>query len=202
MKFPILEQVQRIDFFTPLQRERYEKIVASTQDLLHDRGYEATTIREVSQAAQVGNGTIYRYFRSRDALIYVATAVWSIELGYQQRSKERGGLSLRERILASVGDGADAMLADANMVRAWVAVRQSTDPELVEIMSQSNEYRAVNAFSFPDPDDPLQRDLNVVMEAQTVHGLWKWARGIIDAETFRADLLRSVHLVFDAHGQE
>ncbi|WP_167050584.1 TetR/AcrR family transcriptional regulator [Salinibacterium sp. ZJ77] len=182
-----------------MQRDRYEKILTATLDLIRGQGYEATTIRDVAQAAQVGNGTIYRYFGSRDGLVYVATATWSIELGYTQRSQARDGLSMREKIVASVNAGARAMLAEPNMASAWAAVRQSTDPELVQRLKSSGEYRAVNSFSFADPDDPLREDLDIVMESQTVHGLWKWARGIIDEETFCAELLRTVHLVFDAH---
>lgn len=195
----MLDQVQRTDLLTPLQKDRYEKIVSSTLELLNELGYEATTIREVAHAAQVGNGTIYRYFGSRDGLVYVATATWSIELGYAQRTRDRGGLSLRQRVLASVRDGAQAMLAEPNMAKAWAAVRQSTDPELVKRLTVSDEYQAVNGFTFANPDDPLVADLDLVMEAQTVHGLWKWARGIIDDETFTAELLRSVDIVFDAH---
>lgn len=201
MRLRVLDQVQRTDLLTPLQRERYERIVATAVELIKEHGYDASNIRDVAQAAQVGNGTIYRYFGSRDSLVYVATASWSIELGYTQRSLPREGTT-RQRIVASVTDGARAMLAEPNMAKAWASVRQSTDPELVKRLMVSNEYQAVNGFSFSDPDDPMLRDLNTIMEAQTVHGLWKWARGIIDGDTFVSDLVRSINIVFDAHGQE
>ncbi|MGM7679138.1 TetR/AcrR family transcriptional regulator [Microbacterium sp. A94] len=201
MRFTILDQVQRTDLLTPLQQDRYEKILSTTVDLIRKNGYDAGTIRDVAQAAQVGNGTIYRYFGSRDGLVYVATASWSIELGYDQRSQAREGTT-RQKIVASVTSGARAMIAEPNMAKAWASVRQSTDPDLVKRLTVSDEYQAVNGFSFPDPNDPLLADLNTIMEAQTVHGLWKWARGIIDDDTFVNDLVRSVNLVFDAHGQE
>lgn len=46
-----------------------ELILATALPLFLDRGYEATTMEEIAEAAQIGTSTLYRYFPTKDALV-------------------------------------------------------------------------------------------------------------------------------------
>jgi AcrR family transcriptional regulator len=41
--------------------------------LFHDKGYEATTVAEIARAANVSRRTFFRYFPTKDALLFVDT---------------------------------------------------------------------------------------------------------------------------------
>ena len=46
-----------------------EKLVAEAQRQVEESGYAALTIRSVAAACNVGVGTVYNYFQSKDALV-------------------------------------------------------------------------------------------------------------------------------------
>lgn len=53
------------------QESKYEKIIKASHVLFADRGFDATTIPMIAEKANVGAGTIYRYFDSKEALVNV-----------------------------------------------------------------------------------------------------------------------------------
>lgn len=46
-----------------------EQILDAALGLFRDRGYDATTIEEIAEAAEVGSSTLYRYFPSKEAIL-------------------------------------------------------------------------------------------------------------------------------------
>jgi len=57
------------------QTVRPEHILACAADLLEQHGFEGVTTRAVAQAAGVSEGTLFRYFKSKDALFTAALMV-------------------------------------------------------------------------------------------------------------------------------
>ena len=53
------------------QESKYNKIIEASLVLFADRGFDATTIPMIAKKANVGAGTIYRYFDSKEALVNV-----------------------------------------------------------------------------------------------------------------------------------
>ncbi|HEY0261194.1 MAG TPA: helix-turn-helix domain-containing protein, partial [Lacisediminihabitans sp.] len=45
------------------------QIIAVAIALFADRGYEATTMEEIAERAEVGTTTLYRYFPSKDLIL-------------------------------------------------------------------------------------------------------------------------------------
>lgn len=45
------------------------QIVEVALDLFLERGYDATTMEQIAERAEIGNSTLYRYFPSKDLLI-------------------------------------------------------------------------------------------------------------------------------------
>ncbi|MCY7913714.1 helix-turn-helix domain-containing protein, partial [Bacillus haynesii] len=46
---------------------KYQKIIEASLVLFADRGFDAATIPMIAEKANVGAGTIYRYFDSKEA---------------------------------------------------------------------------------------------------------------------------------------
>ncbi|MEM9483710.1 MAG: helix-turn-helix domain-containing protein, partial [Cyanobacteria bacterium P01_F01_bin.116] len=62
---------------TSTQDDTQEKILEAAQRLFARRGYGGTTTRDLAQAAGVAEGTLFRHFENKKAiLIEVATRGW------------------------------------------------------------------------------------------------------------------------------
>jgi AcrR family transcriptional regulator len=53
------------------QNMRYEMILEAASQLFREKGFETTTVDEIAALAELGKGTIYSYFKSKDQ-IYIA----------------------------------------------------------------------------------------------------------------------------------
>ncbi|MEC1261358.1 TetR/AcrR family transcriptional regulator [Bacillus swezeyi] len=53
------------------QESKYQKIIEASLVLFADRGFDATTIPMIAEKADVGAGTIYRYFDSKEGLVNI-----------------------------------------------------------------------------------------------------------------------------------
>ena len=51
-------------------KEKRDQILKAAEDLFASRRYDEITMDEIAQLAQVGKGTLYRYFSSKEALLY------------------------------------------------------------------------------------------------------------------------------------
>ncbi|MBD2104160.1 TetR/AcrR family transcriptional regulator [Leptolyngbya sp. FACHB-261] len=61
----------------PVEPDTRTKILASAQRLFARKGYDATTTRDLAEAAGVAEGTLFRHFSNKKAiLIEVATQGW------------------------------------------------------------------------------------------------------------------------------
>ncbi len=51
------------------QQKTRERIIAAASKILAQKGYEATTLREIAREAQAGPGLVHYYFGGKDALL-------------------------------------------------------------------------------------------------------------------------------------
>ena len=77
-----------IDGFSPpegrvarRQRRNREALVSAARDVMTDKGVEAATMLEIAERADVGAGTIYNYFKSKDELAIAVLETLMHELG-------------------------------------------------------------------------------------------------------------------------
>ncbi len=57
------------------------KLLAAARDLLAQQGADATRINEITEAADVGFGSFYNYFESKDAIVAAVVEAVTTELG-------------------------------------------------------------------------------------------------------------------------
>ncbi len=69
--------------------ETRQALIEAAADLFHEKGYEATTVEEITERADVAKGTFFNYFPSKEALLS-ELAVWEAEQLRAALDVERG----------------------------------------------------------------------------------------------------------------
>lgn len=63
------------------QRRNREALVAAARDIMTEKGVEAATMLEIAERADVGAGTVYNYFKSKDELAIAVLEALMYDLG-------------------------------------------------------------------------------------------------------------------------
>jgi AcrR family transcriptional regulator len=124
------------------------------------RGYQATTMREIAQAAEISIGTVYRLFRSKDELLesimgaFVANylASWQGVLGSSSSAVEK--LDALQWVNINLLDG---FAEEFKIQLAWL---QQSPPESIEIgLAYSQLLRQLQSLlTLAEREGVLRRD--------------------------------------------
>jgi AcrR family transcriptional regulator len=94
------------------KRETRKRLMEAALGLFHERGYDATTVRQIAETADVAKGTFFNYFETKEAIL-PALAEWQLQ-------------QLAEALLPEQG-------APASPVgRIKLALRLMTEPPLTD----------------------------------------------------------------------
>ena len=148
-----------------------ERIQDAALTLIRKKGFDATTMRDIAQAAHVSLGLAYHYFDSKEAL---ALAFYGEHIARHDEETRRALASrpgLRERIEAALLVGLDVRAADRPVLLVMArTVLDATNP----ISLFSDETRALRARSIglfrevaevPEIDDSLKEPLALALWA-------------------------------------
>ena len=82
-----------------------ERILEASRQLFAENGFEAATTRDIAERAQIGVGTLFNYFPTKESIIAVlaADAVAAIQRGYTSNVPEVD--SFEEELFAFVAAG-------------------------------------------------------------------------------------------------
>lgn len=61
----------------PAERQRRDRIAEAARELAAERGYDATTVRDIAARAGTTPATVYRYFGSKDQLLHHVMVEWA-----------------------------------------------------------------------------------------------------------------------------
>jgi TetR/AcrR family transcriptional regulator, cholesterol catabolism regulator len=140
--------------------------------LFHDKGYEATTVEEIAELADVAKGTFFNYFPRKDALLEALAEDLAGELLDELGPVESWRGTAREQLLR-------LFLRLGDLV--------ARDPELSKVMIIENMRR----FWMRAEADPLEQEFHELVRAVLTRAV---ERGEIEA---RADVASGARL-FDA----
>ena len=99
------------------QTKNQRAIIQAAVDLMTQHGFEATTMKQIARAANLGDATIYKYFPSKEKLVlaYFEQAITDALLQFQ-KTKGQEGFTLQERMQLLVDSLLEILLADREFV--------------------------------------------------------------------------------------
>lgn len=112
--------------------EARERIVAAATELFGQHGYEATTTRQIVEAAQVTKGALYHWFGSKEELL---TSIYRDLLAEQTQrltAIAAAGGPVEQRLRDAVTDLFDHMSTHAEPLTVWARSMHLLDSEHAE----------------------------------------------------------------------
>lgn len=101
------------------KEETRRRITLAALDLFHERGFEATTVDEITERADVAKGTFFNYFPKKESVLQALSEEW---MEQAEEHAARHGRTASERILAVFGGVAEAYGQDRALARMLVRV--------------------------------------------------------------------------------
>jgi AcrR family transcriptional regulator len=101
-----------------------ERIYAAALELFEEKGFDQTSIEEITERADVARGTFFTHFHNKDALVCAWSANRRAELEERLRKTDQGpdeGCALNHCVKALVDvNGTDGERLNGVMVNSWV----------------------------------------------------------------------------------
>jgi len=186
---------------TPRQEERRRRVIIAALELGDEGGYDAVQMREVSAAAEVALGTIYRYFSSKDHLLAAAMAEWTGALEERLARSPARGEALSDRMVNLLRRAWRAMEKSPLLSAALVRALSSSDPGVAEAADEVTERFGLMVKSVLEGVDPAAQDDIVAVLGHVWHSaLVSWVNGRITIEEVGAELERAARLLLDPYG--
>jgi len=107
------------------QQETRLKLIASAVEIISEKGFRATTMKAISNHAEVGVATIYNYFPNKDKILYAYFEEQYIKLADQlSEIEDFEDYALNEQIQMLIETSLDNFLEDREFVKeaAHIAV--------------------------------------------------------------------------------
>lgn len=171
--------------------ETRERIFRAALDLFAERGFMETTVEDITEAADVGKGTFFNYFPTKEHVLatYGAERVATVERALQEASKGSRPVMdvLRELAAGIAGQAAESPA----LVRAIFAAHASCTAVRDELQTRMHTARRLLAqiFRLAQQRGEVRRDVSPMVLARLVqtvfHGVMgSWA--LNPAGTLRA----------------
>lgn len=145
------------------KKETREKIFFNAMQLFRSQGFSATSVEQITQQADVGKGTFYNYFRTKEAVIKeFSRRSWQ---DLVQAGRQKNSLSARQRLENLLHDWAEFMIADREI--AWVTVRsrEGTDYDL------SLHYGLLAIITVGQQNGEISRSFDPAFLAESLEGM-------------------------------
>jgi AcrR family transcriptional regulator len=119
--------------------ERRRQILAAARTLFAERGFDATTTRDLAAAADINDALIYRYFPDKHAILAALVDEAIVVFQGMPKPPDQAGVPL-EVLLEMLGTGfVDAIRANLDLVTILISERQALagDTRFVEFVDDA-----------------------------------------------------------------
>lgn len=166
--------------------ETRDRIYSSAMYLFQVQGFEETSIEQITQQADVGKGTFYNYFPSKEAVVMEFSTKGFQNLLTSVRERPYSGI--REKLHTLLQNWAAFMVNNYEM--AWVAVRNRDGAEYD--LGLNYGIRAI--LSLGQKNGEISRSFDPVFLAESLEGmmLQHFIRWYVSRE---GDLLEEMKMV-------
>lgn len=125
----------------PSQRARRRRILDAALGLAQSGGFDAVQMREVSSAADVALGTLYRYFPSKEHLLVSALYEQIVDLHARVEARPPKG-EAADRVVEVLVRATRGLFRNPNvasaLIRGLVAADTSVAPEVARVREEMN----------------------------------------------------------------
>jgi len=101
------------------KEETRRRITLSALELFHEKGFDATTVDEITERADVAKGTFFNYFPKKESVLEALSQEW---MARAEEHSTHHGQTASERILAVFGGVAASYGEDRGLARMLVRV--------------------------------------------------------------------------------
>jgi AcrR family transcriptional regulator len=114
--------------------QRKREIALAALDLFAEKGFEATPISQIAEAAGISKGSVYLYFTSKEDLIFHAVGTWVDQIMEQTGSEVPADMPPPQRLRTLVHAVVEVFISDERSVRIAVAIFQLflTNPRMLD----------------------------------------------------------------------
>lgn len=99
--------------------ETKKRIFVAALELFHEKGFDATTVDEITERADVAKGTFFNYFPRKESILQYLSEEWLEQA--EEAAADAGGTAT-ERLVALFGTAAAAYGEDRALARLVVRV--------------------------------------------------------------------------------
>ena len=104
--------------------QRKKEIARVALDLFAEKGFESVSIGQIAEAAQMGKGTVYEYFESKEELILNAIMAWFEQIGQGAENILMEIADPVERLRGYVKTTTEAFMSDERMLKVFLSIFQ------------------------------------------------------------------------------
>lgn len=143
--------------------ETYERLYNTALHLFQTQGYETTSIEQITQRADVGKGTFYNYFDSKEAV-----ALEFSRRHYQdliQKGRLAQSHTIRERLSGFLAAWADFMVHEREI--AWITIKQREYAEL----DKGLHYGIIGVINLGQREGEISDRFNPGFLAESLEGM-------------------------------
>jgi TetR/AcrR family transcriptional regulator, cholesterol catabolism regulator len=185
------------------------RIQRSALELFQEKGYEATTVEEIAERADVGKGTFFNYFARKDALLAALGEEFFEEIGAELGAPERWEGTAREQFQRLFFAMARAVEQDRalskvmlieNMRNFWLRTADDPLEQAFRRLTTTVLNRGVERGEFAGG-----LDVEVaarLLEAAYFTTMVEWLREGAPGAVFRAQLTAKLDILFRGFGAD
>lgn len=145
------------------KKETREKIFSNAMHLFRMQGFTATSVEQITQYADVGKGTFYNYFPTKEAVILEFSRRTCQDLINNGRQKP--SLGTRQRLGSLLQDWAEFMIKDREI--AWVTVRNREGADY----DMSLHYGLLAILTVGQQNREISREFDPAFLAESLEGM-------------------------------
>ncbi|HVJ50502.1 TetR/AcrR family transcriptional regulator [Desulfitobacterium sp.] len=145
------------------KQETYERLYNTALQLFQTQGYETTSVERITQCADVGKGTFYNYFESKEAVVLEFSRRRYQELIQIGRQTQRN--TIRERLSDLLEAWADFMVHEREI--AWVTIKNRDYAEL----DKGLHYGIIGVLTYGQREGEISDRFNPGFLAESLEGM-------------------------------
>lgn len=145
------------------KKETRERIFSNAMQLFRRQGFSATSVEQITQKADVGKGTFYNYFPTKEAVITeFSRRTWQ---DLANKGRQKPSIGTRQRLGTLLQDWADFMTKDREI--AWVTVRSREGADY----DMSLHYGLLAILTVGQQNGEISREFDPAFLAESLEGM-------------------------------